>query len=124
MDKYARYLTRTLLVVNAAHIAILFATPAFAATQTPKPTPPPAICVEPFPSPGDVCCSSCSSTHTCVTARGGPGCFDVAAPDDCCWSAQSLSNDLTLTSGMEGCGDGQVCYHVASYIGDFGRVLD
>jgi hypothetical protein len=127
MDTYSHHLARTLLVVNAALIAILFATPALATTPTPLPPTPtstPALCVEPFTSPGDVCCASCSNTHTCVTAQGGSGCFDVAAPDDCCWSAQSSSNELTLTSGAQGCGDGQVCYQVASYIGDFGRVLD
>jgi hypothetical protein len=107
---------------------VLLAGSASASIPTPPPatpTPPRATCVAPYPSPGDVCCSACPTTHTCVTAQGGPGCFDVAAAADCCWSAVALSGfGLTLTGAAEGCGNGQVCYDVTPYLGDIGRVFE
>lgn len=105
----------------------LLARAAFASIPTPPPptpTPPPAMCVAPFSTPRAVCCFACPVTHTCVTSRGGPGCFDVSAPAGCCWSAFAAPGfGLTVTEGAEGCGDGRVCYDVPPYIGDLGRVL-
>jgi len=53
--------------------------------------------------------------QTCLGVGGsGFGCFNVIAPDECCWTAR-IFNPLIfaeISSGSDGCGNGQVCYSV------------
>jgi hypothetical protein len=100
-------------------------TATFALTPTPTPL---GSCVEPFPTEHD--CFGRGTANACLNASGGARCFDVAAPADCCWTAtvggrvDCYTDDVVITQGEAGCGDGQVCFtyrigcpHLFRYLG-------
>lgn len=128
MAELERSAARALRIAIVTLSSTLLAAGASASIPTPPPptpTPPSGACVAPFPTPADSCCFACELAHTCVSSLGGPGCFDVNAPGDCCWSAVPVPGfGLTVTQGSTGCGNGRVCYEVPLYLGDFGRVLE
>jgi hypothetical protein len=94
-------------------------TPIASATATmPSPTPaPPGNCVDPFPPLVSCPAAGEHTGNVCIQFYGGGDCFDVSAPSDCCWSA-SIQGDpecsvvVAITSGQQGCGNGQVCFTV------------
>ncbi len=75
-------------------------------TKTPK---------TPTPTPGCVESVSPEEAHLCT--EGGQACFNIAAPDTCCWQI-----DLTYSYAQpwwpetdHGCGSGYVCFDVPGH---------
>ena len=63
------------------------------------------------------CASSISPQSQSFGVSGGTGAVNVTAPSGCAWTATSNAPWVTITSGMNGSGNGSVNYSVASNAG-------
>ena len=63
------------------------------------------------------CRTEISPVSLSVEASGGSGTVQVTAPESCTWSTSSSAAWLTVTSGMNGTGNGTVSYTVGANTG-------
>jgi hypothetical protein len=90
----------------------------------PDPTVPPAqppVTTPNPPSPPPTCTPSVSPTSVTVDSKGGPGRIVVTVAAGCAWSAVSNAGWVTITSGRNGTGNGEVAYSVQDQKGKGSR---
>jgi virginiamycin B lyase len=96
-------------------------------TATPQPTETPTGTYSPGPSPTPFggCVESVSPRKVDLCSEGGRACFNITAPETCCWKA-NLTYGTNFPSGPptsstdSGCGSGSICYYVPRHLFDPG----
>jgi hypothetical protein len=86
-------------------------------TVTPTYTP------SPSPTPFGGCVESVSPYEIDLCSGGGQACFNITAPDSCCWKANLTyctcpQGEPPSSSTDSGCGSGSVCYDVPGHTFD------
>lgn len=80
----------------------------------PGPNPGPSPSPSPGPSPTTACTYTLAPTSYSANAVGGPASITVSAGAGCAWTAASSDPWITVTSGVNGNGNGSVAFTVAS----------